>query len=68
MYWPFDILLCILVYISECTYFFLIRMNTDVIDNMNMIIISIRRSTSVNISICVSISISMCIMPVRISL
>ena len=47
---------------------FLNCMDTDVIDNMNMIIVSIRRSTNVNVSIHISISSTMYTMPTRISL
>ena len=43
-------------------------MDTDVIDNMNMIIVSIRRSTNVNVGIHISISSTMYTMPIRISL
>ena len=43
-------------------------MDTDVIDGMNMIIASIRRSTNVNVSAYISISITMYTLPIRISL
>ena len=43
-------------------------MDTDVIDNMNLIIVSIRRSTNVNVSTHISISSTMYTMPIRISL
>ena len=42
-------------------------MDTDVIDNMNMIIVSIRRSTNVNVSIHINASSTMYTMPIRIS-
>ena len=47
---------------------FLNCIDTDVIHNMKMIIVSIRRSTSVNVSIHISISSTMYIMPIPISL
>ena len=43
-------------------------MDTDVIDDMNMIVASIRRSTNVNVSIHISISSTMYTLPIRISL